>query len=413
MISQKDIHKAAGTIAEVTITSPINYCKRLSEQYRAEIYLKREDLQEVRSFKIRGAYNLIKNLTPEERQKGVVCVSAGNHAQGVAYSCSALKIKGTIFMPLTTPNQKVQKVKKFGGSYAKVKLVGNNFDESSKESKEYCRKNQAVFVHPFDDERTIAGQGTIGKEILDQTERNPDYVLMSVGGGGLASGVATYLKEEDRNIKIVGVESQNQASMYTSLKNGKVSTITQIDTFLDGTAVKTPGETTFKHCRKYLDKVELVKDGQVCVEMINLYQNEGIITEPSGALSLAALENMREEIKGKMVVCIVSGGNNDLLRYPEIVEKSLIYQGLKHYFIIEFAQKPGQLKRLVDKVLGPKDDIVRFEYIKKNDKEKGPALVGIELNSQDDYEPLIQRLKENEISYQVIDPDDPLYGLIV
>lgn len=407
------IDRAALNLAGIIRLTPTELSKRLSEKYGAEIYFKREDLQEVRSYKIRGAYNLMSSLSDEEKKRGVVCASAGNHAQGVAYSASRMGIKAVIFMPVVTPLQKINKVKSFGGKFAEIKLEGSNFDESSKAAKDFCKKMNSIFVHPFDDDRVMSGQGTVGKEIFDSLETSADFILIPVGGGGLISGVATYLKEKSPHTKIIGVEPIGAAGMTESVKAGKVISLERLDTFVDGVAVRTVGEKTFEISKKLVDDFILVPEGKVCTTMIELYQNEGIIAEPAGALSIAALDFLKEKIKGKTVVCILSGGNNDIMRYPEIMEKSLIYEGLKHYFLINFAQKPGQLKRLVNSALGPNDDIVRFEYIKKTSKETGPALIGIELAKKEDLNPLLKRMEKLEIDYTKITASDLLYGYLI
>jgi len=412
-ITIKDIDEAVKRLEDVAQKTPLQYSKRLSKKYKANIYIKREDIQEVRSFKIRGAYNKMVSLSKEEKKRGVVCASAGNHAQGVAYSCNILKIHGVIFMPIVTPNQKIEKVQHFGDGYVEIKLIGNTFDDASIASQVYAKENNMIYVHPFNDPLTIAGQGTIGKEIYEKLEGKIDYLVATIGGGGLISGISIYLKGKNENVKCIGAEPDGAASMYEALSKGRVVTLEKIDTFVDGAAVKTVGDLTFKICKENLEKVVRVSSGKVCTTMIELYQNEGIITEPAGALAVAALDDIAHEIKGKNVVCIISGGNNDILRYPEIMERSLVYQGRKHYFIIEFAQKPGQLRKFVDQALGPTDDIARFEYIKKTNKEKGPALVGIELRDRKDLQPLLNRMKEIELNYRKITNSDLLYDYLV
>lgn len=407
------IDAAFNVVKSVARKTPLQLSKRLSREFNATVYIKREDLQEVRSYKIRGAYNLMSSLTKEERKKGVVCASAGNHAQGVAYSASQLGIKATVYMPVVTPLQKINRVKSFGGDFVTVRLEGGNFDESQAAARLFCEEKKSVFVHPFNDERVIAGQGTVGKEIYDELGTEIDFVLVPIGGGGLIAGVSTYLKFKSKQIKIIGVEPTGASSMAKSIKADKVITLDTIDTFVDGVAVKTVGDKTFKICKKNVDDVLIVPEGKVCSTMIELYQNEGVVAEPAGALSIAALEGFKEKIKGKKVVCILSGGNNDILRYPEIMEKSLVYQGRKHYFLINFAQKPGQLRNFVDSALGPNDDIVRFEYIKKTSKEMGPALIGIELTDKKDYEPLIKRMKQIGLDFSVITASDLLYHYLV
>ena len=412
-VSLEMINEAAERLAGVVLRTPLQHSKRLSERYGATVYLKREDLQEVRSFKIRGAYNKISSLTDEEKKRGVVCASAGNHAQGVAYSCAALKIKGVIFMPVVTPNQKIEKVKQFGKEFVEVRLVGNTFDEASGEAQKFARECNAVFVHPFNDPLTIAGQGTIAKEIDEKLGGKLDYLFTPIGGGGLAAGLTSYFKEKNNPVKIIGCEPAGAASMHSAINSGKVVTLDSIDTFVDGCAVKTVGNHTFSICEQNLDRVIIEPEGKICTSMIELYQNDGIVAEPSGALPVSCLDDMAGEIKGKVVVCMLSGGNNDILRYPEIMERSLVYLGRKHYFIIEFAQKPGQLRNFLNKALGPTDDISRFEYIKKTNKEKGPALIGIELKDKADYEPLLERMRAIELNFKVLSSDDMLYQYLI
>lgn len=412
-VSLQTIDEAADRLNGIAKNTPLQFSRRLSKLYHAKIYLKREDLQEVRSYKIRGAYNLIKSLRAKEQRKGVVCASAGNHAQGVAYSCNRLKIKGAIFMPVLTPLQKISRVRHFGGNWVDVQLVGTSFDESNSAAMDFSKKSGAVFIHPFDDPVVIAGQGTVGKEIWEELGRDIDYLLCPVGGGGLISGVGTYLKGKNKRTKMVAVETKGAAGMYRSLKAGRIVTLEEIDPFADGVAVKTVGRNTFSIASRLIDTTIVLDEGQVCSTMIDLYQNEGVVSEPAGALSISALDKLAKQIKDKVVVCILSGGNNDISRYPEIIEKSLIYKGLKHYFLIEFAQKPGQLKKLVNKVLGPTDDIVRFEYIKKNSKETGPALIGIELADKKDLRPLIKKLDSEGINYTALDSNDLLYKYLI
>ncbi|HVA97066.1 MAG TPA: threonine ammonia-lyase IlvA [Candidatus Acidoferrales bacterium] len=412
-ITIQQIDEAAKRLEGVVIKTPLQKSKRLSSLFDANIYIKREDQQEVRSYKIRGAFNKISSLTAAERKRGVVAASAGNHAQGVAQSCALLKIKGVIFMPTVTPNQKIDRVKHFGDGFVDIRLVGETYDEASKSAHEYCKKEKAVYIHPFNDPETITGQATIGKEIYEKLQGNVDVVIVPIGGGGVASGVSTYLKQMNPKIKIYGTEPKGAASMNESLKAGKVVNLEKIDTFVDGAAVAKIGDLTFEICKKNLEKVIVIPEGKICNTMIGLYQNEGIIAEPAGALSLSAFDDLRHEIKGKTVVCILSGGNNDLLRYPEIMERSLIYQGRKHYFIIEFTQKPGQLRNFLEKALGPTDDIVLFEYMKKTNRETGAALVGIELTDRKDYKPLLERMKTIGIKFEMLSDKELLYNYLV
>ncbi len=412
-VTVQSIEEAAERLKSVVKHSPLEFSKRLSEKYQATVYFKREDLQEVRSFKIRGAYNKVASLSAAEHSNGIVCASAGNHAQGVAYSCAALEIQGTIFMPAVTPKQKVRKVRKFGDGYVNIILIGETFDDAYVEAEKFRNAQNAIFVHPFNDELVISGQGTVGKEMYDELGGQIDFVFSSVGGGGLASGCMTYLKEKNQPVHYVGVEPAGAPAMYESLKTNKLVTLHDIDTFVDGAAVRRIGDKTFDIFKNYAAEIVTVPEGKVCTTMIELYQNEGIIAEPAGALSVAALDFVAYRLRNKTVVCIISGGNNDILRYPEIMEKSLRYEGLKHYFILNFTQRPGQLRKFVEDVLGPDDDIVRFEYIKKTNAEKGPALVGIEIADRDDYPGLLKRLDEIGFDYRVVSDDDLFYKHLV
>lgn len=412
-INNNSITKAAKRLQGVISHTPLQLSKRLSKRYGATIYIKREDLQEVRSFKIRGAYNKINSLSESEKKRGIVCASAGNHAQGVAYSCSTLQIKGAIFMPEITPNQKIEKVKQFGGEYVTVHLVGSTYDEAYTASEKYSTEKNAVYVHPFDDPLVIDGQGTIAKEIYDEISEDIDIVVSPIGGGGLISGVGLYFKEINPSISIIGCEPQGAAGMHDSLQKGELIKLEKIDPFVDGAAVMKVGSLTYTICKKVVDQIYIVPEGKVCTTMIELYQNDGIIAEPAGALSIAVLDAIKDTIAGKTVVCILSGGNNDLLRYPDILERSLIYQGLKHYFIIEFAQKPGQLRAFLNNALGPTDDIVLFEYTKKTNREKGPALVGIELKNKSDLAPLIKKMDAIQLKYRIIESEDIVYNLLI
>jgi threonine dehydratase len=408
-----EVEEAARRLDGIVARTPLQLSKRLSRTLGATVYLKREDLQEVRSFKVRGAYHKISSLAPEERERGVVCASAGNHAQGVAFACWELGIRGTIFMPVITPTQKIERVKHFGGECVEVQLVGNSYDDASDAAQRFCAERGGVFVHPFDDLATIAGQATVGKEIFEELDGQLDALFVAVGGGGLAAGVGAYMKERRPGIMVVGAEPAGAPSMRESLDQGRVVTLEEIDTFVDGAAVKTVGCATFRLCQRYLDRMLAVPEGRVCTTLIDLYQNEGIIAEPAGALSVAALGDLAHDIGGKTVVCVLSGGNNDVLRYPEIMERSLVHQGRKHYFIVEFAQKPGQLRRFVDQALGPTDDIVRFEYIKKTNKERGAALVGVELMRSEDLEPLLARMREIQLNCRRLSSDELLYDYLI
>ncbi len=409
----QDIILANHVLKDVILKTPLQKNQILSDRYDCTVYLKREDLQVVRSFKIRGAYNMIRHLSDEELSNGVVCASAGNHAQGVAFSCRHLAITGKIFMPTTTPRQKVSQVKLFGGPYVEVVLMGDTFDDSFYEAMRFCRENNMAFVHPFDDLYVMAGQGTVGMEIMNEMDEPVDFVFAGIGGGGLASGVGTYVKGISPSTKLIGVEPEGAPSMKQSILHNDVVTLQDIDKFVDGAAVKQVGQLTMEICQELLDDIVLVPEGKVCTTILELYNENAIVAEPAGALSIAALDLYREEIKGKTVVCIVSGGNNDIDRMQEIKERSLIYEGIKHYFVVNFPQRAGALREFLDYILGPNDDITRFEYTKKNNKDNGPALVGVELKYKDDYQPLIDRMMEHGIDYVEINKDKNLFNLLI
>ncbi|HFK1529237.1 threonine dehydratase [Bacillus thuringiensis] len=409
----EDILMAHNCLKDIVIKTPLQRDTVLSEKYDCDVYVKREDLQLIRSFKIRGAYNLIQSLPKEKLQNGVVCASAGNHAQGVAYTCNLLKITSKIFMPTTTPKQKVSQVQFFGGDFAEIVLVGDTFDSSFQEAQRYCEENKMTFVHPFDDPYVVAGQGTVAVEIMHDMEKSVDYIFTAIGGGGLASGVGTYVKGVSPTTKVIGVEPMGAASMKEAFLQNENVALEKIDSFVDGAAVKKVGKLTFETCKDVIDDIILVPEGKVCTTILELYKKNAIVAEPAGALSIAALDLYRDEIKGKTVVCTLSGGNNDIDRMQEMKERSLIYEGLKHYFIIEFPQRSGALREFLDKGLGTEDDITRFEYIKKHNKENGPALVGVELKHKEDYEQLITRFKENNIQFMELNKNPVLFDLLI
>lgn len=404
--------EAAERLKQVILRTPLSYSVSLSRRYECDVYLKREDLQVVRSYKLRGAYNMISSLTEEQQAQGVVCASAGNHAQGFAYSCRRLNIKGVVFMPVITPRQKINQTKMFGEENIEIKLVGDTFDDCAIAAKAFTAEHNMIFIPPFDDYNIIEGQGTVGVEILED-QKNIDYLFVPVGGGGLAAGVGTYFKINSPQTKIVGVEPEGAPSMSQALAAGHPVTVDQIDRFVDGAAVKRIGDLTFEIGRHVLDDMQLVAEGKVCSTILRLYNEDAIVVEPAGALSIAILDQYASSIKGKKVVCIVSGSNNDIDRMPEIKERSLQYEGLKHYFLISFAQRPGALKEFVNQVLGEKDDITRFEYMQKTNKEAGPALVGVELQNKNDYNQLIDNMKRYHINYAEINKDDKLFGYLI
>ncbi|MFZ6025553.1 MAG: threonine ammonia-lyase [Bacteroidota bacterium] len=407
-----DFEAAAKRLQNVVNRTPLTYNRALSRRYNCNVYLKREDLQVVRSYKLRGAYNMMSSLPTEQLQKGVVCASAGNHAQGFAYSCKKLNIKGVVFMPIITPNQKVSQTKMFGEGFVEVKLIGDTFDDCAVAAKLYTQEHQMTFIPPFDDLRIIEGQSTVAIEIMEDLSEI-DYLFVPVGGGGLSAGVATYFKTFSPKTKIIGVEPEGAPSMTVALKAGTPVLLDQIERFVDGAAVKRVGDITFNICKDVLDDMKLVPEGRVCSTILRMYNEDAIVAEPAGVLSIAALDDFTDEIEGKKVVCIVSGSNNDIDRMQEIKERSLQYEGLKHYFLIRFAQRPGSLKQFVNHVLGPDDDITRFEYMQKHNKETGPALVGIELKSKKDYEILIENLNKHQINYTELNKQDNLFGYLV
>jgi len=404
--------EAAHRLKKVVTRTPLTFNNHLSKKYQCNIFLKREDLQIVRSYKLRGAYNMMSSLPAEQLGRGVVCASAGNHAQGFAYSCKKLNAKGVVFMPIITPNQKVNQTKMFGEDFVEIKLVGDTYDDCADAAKKYTEENGMVFIPPFDDLKIIEGQGTVGIEILEDLS-DIDYLFLPIGGGGLCSGVGTYFKTYSPKTKIIGLEPEGAPAMYQSLKAGYPVTLENIDRFVDGAAVKRVGDLTFSICKDVLDDMHLVPEGKVCSTILKLYNEDAIVAEPAGALSIAALDDYAEEIKNKNVVCIVSGSNNDIDRMQEIKERSLQYEGLKHYFLIRFAQRPGALKEFVNHVLGPDDDITRFEYMQKHNKETGPALVGIELEKKEDYDALLENLKKYNINYTELNKNDNLFGYLV
>ncbi|MDR1019776.1 MAG: threonine ammonia-lyase IlvA [Synergistaceae bacterium] len=407
-----DIQRAKQRIGTVVTATPLTRNAPLSDKHDAEIMLKREDLQVVRSYKIRGAYNKISSLSDEEAAAGVVCASAGNHAQGVALAANMLGIKATIFMPKPTPQQKIAQVRMHGKKSAEIVLCGDTYDDSCEEAVKYCEENGATFVHPFNDPLIIEGQGTVGLDILNDTKKPIDYLLLPVGGGGLASGVSSVFKAISPETQIIGVEAAGAASMKRSFEAGQVTTLEEIDTFADGIAVRTPGEITYRICRKNLDDILVVPEGKICSTILELYNESAIVAEPAGAASIAALSLLGGAIRGKNVVCLVSGSNNDITRMEEIKERSMLFEGLKHYFIVRFPQRAGALREFLEKVLGPNDDITLFQYAKKNAMEKGPAIVGIEISSPDDFGLLVSRMNDNQIVHEYLNDKPDLLRII-
>ena len=416
MITAKNIVDAHKVLKSVVEKTPLDFDRYLSEKYGATIYLKRENMQKVRSFKIRGAYYAISQLSDEEKKRGVVCASAGNHAQGVAYTCNEMKIPATIFMPVTTPQQKIGKVQFFGGSFVNIQLVGDTFDASAQAAQDFTKAEGMTFIDPFDDDNVQAGQGTVAYEIYEQAQEEGvsfDQIFVPVGGGGLISGVSAYIKDVSPEIEVIGVEASGARSMRAAFDKGYPVKLENIDKFADGIAVQKVGQRTYEVARKYVDKLIGVDEGLISETLIDMYSKQGIIAEPAGAASIAALEVMKDDIKGKTVVCIISGGNNDINRMQEMEERALIYDGVKHYFVVNFPQRPGALREFVNDILGPKDDITRFEYIKRANKGKGPVLIGITLDDKNDYAALLERLAQFDPNYINLHGNESLYNMLV
>ena len=409
----KNIQKAKDIVRDIALITPLQRNERLSEQYDANVYLKREDLQLIRSFKLRGAYHKIYKLSDAERKLGIVCASAGNHAQGVALACNKLGIKGTIFMPVPTPKQKLNQVRMFGGENIETRLVGDTFDDAYAAAQLFKDQSNSIFIHPFEDKDVVIGQATLALELIEQVQDPIDYILVPIGGGGLISGVLHVFKTLSPNTKVIGIEPEGAPAMQQSLENGKNTELNSIDPFVDGAAVRKVGDDAYDLCDKYLDKLVLVSEGKICQSILKLYNREAIVVEPAGAMSTASLKMIGEEIKGKNVVCLICGGNNDITRMAEIKERALLEAKLLHYFIVRFPQRAGALKEFVADVLGPKDDITFFEYSKKNNRSNGPAVVGIELKNPDDFDPLVKRMKSKGFYGDYINNRPDLFQFLI
>jgi len=409
-LSAADIDEAAERISGVVARTPLQFSERLSEATGATVYLKREDLQAVRSYKLRGAHNLLMQLSDEEIAAGVVCASAGNHAQGFAMACRSMGIHGRVYIPAKTPKQKRDRIRYHGREFIELIVGGKTYDEAAAAALDDVARTGATLVPPYDDPRTMAGQGTIAAEMLDQLEGEPDLVIVPVGGGGCIAGVTTYLAERTTSTSVLGVEPAGAAAMIAALAEGEPVTLDHVDQFVDGAAVNRAGTLTYAALAAAGDMVSIttVDEGAVCTAMIDLYQNEGIIAEPAGALSVAALLEA-DVTPGSTVVCLISGGNNDVSRYNEVLERSLVHLGLKHYFLVDFPQEPGALRRFLDEVLGPNDDITLFEYVKRNNRETGEALVGVELGSAADFDGLMARMRQSEMHVEALEPGSPAY----
>ncbi|KXX70170.1 threonine ammonia-lyase [Flammeovirga sp. SJP92] len=411
--SVESIVKAHRKLKDVVTRTPLMRNMNLSERYQADIWLKREDLQIVRSYKLRGAYNKISSLSIDEQKKGIVCASAGNHAQGVAYSCKVLGIHGVIYMPAPTPNQKVSQVRMWGKDMVEVVLTGDTFDDAYAAAMQRCEEEGRVFIHPFDDPKVIEGQGTVGLEILEDAKDDIDYLVMPIGGGGLSSGVGSYFKQISPNTKLIGVEPEGAPAMKVSIDKDEVVTLPKIEKFVDGAAVQRVGDNTFKIAKQFLEDVILVPEGKVCSTILRLYNEDAIVVEPAGALSISALDAIKDEIKGKRVVCVVSGSNNDIGRMEEIKERSLLYEGYKHYFMVRFPQRAGALREFLAEVLGPNDDIVHFEYTKKVNREKAPAIVGIEVKYPSDFDSLTERMTQGGYKFELLNENQDMFNFLI
>ena len=412
--SLENVRTAAKNLEGVSVKTPLSQNLRYSKQYQANVSLKREDFQQVRSYKIRGAYNKMSSLSHEQSVKGIVCASAGNHAQGVALSCKTLKIQGSIYMPSPTPKQKIEQVKMLGEDFIKIELVGDTFDDAFSAATKECEEEGKTFVHPFNDPKVIEGQATIALELLEQSkDKAIDYVFLPVGGGGLASGLSEMFKILSPQTKIVGVEPKGAPSMSTSIQNKKNMELEEIENFVDGAAVKRVGDLTFNIARQNLHEMITVDEGLICQTILDLYNKEAIVAEPAAALSIAALEYYKEEIKDKNVVCIISGSNNDITRTAEISERAMLYADLKHYFIVNFPQRAGALRQFVEQILGPNDDITYFQYTKKTNRQTGSAVVGLEIKSTSDFDPLIKRMKEQNFYGDYLNNKPDLFEFLV
>jgi threonine dehydratase len=414
VLSAADVEAAAKRIAGVVTPSPLQFSDRLSATTGASVYLKREDLQVVRSYKLRGAYNLLVQLSDDELAAGVVCSSAGNHAQGFAFACRTLGVHGRVYVPAKTPKQKRDRIRYHGGEFIELIVGGSSYDLAAEAAVADVERTGATLVPPYDDLRTIAGQGTIAVELLDQLNAEPDLVVVPVGGGGCIAGITTYLAERTNNTAVLGIEPAGAAAMMAALAAGEPVTLDHVDQFVDGAAVRRAGKLTYAALAAAGDMVSIttVDEGAVCTAMLDLYQHEGIIAEPAGALSVAGVLEADVE-PDSTVVCLVSGGNNDVSRYGEVLERSLVHLGLKHYFLVDFPQEPGALRRFLDGVLGPNDDITLFEYVKRNNRETGEALVGIELGSAADFDGLLARMRATEMQIETIEPGSPAYRYLL
>ena len=411
--SFKGVESAAKKLKGLTRITPLEFNKRLSKNVNASVFLKREDLQQVRSFKIRGAYNKISSLKKDEIKKGIICASAGNHAQGFAFSCQKLEIKGEVYMPATTPDQKVSQVRMFGAEFVDIILVGDSYDACQRVALDAAKDANKTFIHPFDDPEVIEGQGTIALEMLDQYPKGFDYVLVPLGGGGLISGMLTVFKKKSPGTKVIGIEPEGAASMKLALEKGKRISLESMDYFVDGAAVRQVGKLPFKICKEHLDQILVIPEGKICQTILEVYNKDGIVAEPAGALAIAALNLMSDRLKNKSIGVLVCGGNNDIFRMPEIKERALLYAELKHYFLVDFPQRSGALKQFVTQILGPNDDITHFEFSKKHFRNSATAVVGIELKEASDLTILVERMKKYNFKFDYINDKKNLFQVLI
>ena len=410
------VEAAAVALEGVVARTALEHSTRLSARFGVEVWLKREDLQVVRSYKVRGAYTVIDRLSAADRERGVVCASAGNHGQGLAYACATLGVRGRVYLPRNTPRQKRDRIAAIGGSDVEIVVVGDTYDEANAAALAWAAETGATIVPAFDDPYTIAGQGTVAIEIVEQLGRVPDVVVVPVGGGGLLAGCVAWLRERHPSVRLVGVEPAGAAEVAAGLAAGRPVDLVDLDTFVDGAAVRRAGAQTLPIIAAGGVEMITAPEGQVCVEMLDYYQSDGIVLEPAGALSTAGLDELalRESlVPGSTVVCILSGGNNDVSRYADVVERALVHEGRKHYFVVEFPQEPGALRRFLDEVLGPEDDITLFEYVKRSNREVGPAIVGVELARPSDLSGLLDRMAASPVTCEQIDASSPMLRLVV
>ena len=405
---------AARALRSLFPATPLQRNDHLSKRFDADIWLKREDLTPVRSYKIRGAFTAMRKL--REREPGAahfVCASAGNHAQGVAFACRHFGVKGTIFMPVTTPQQKIDKTKTFGGDAIEVVLTGDYFDQTLAASQAYCAEVGAYFLAPFDDPDVIEGQASVGVEILDQLTRAPDLVILPVGGGGLAAGVTGYLRATAPGAEFRFVEPAGGASLTAAVAAREPVTLKHINSFVDGAAVARIGATPFRALDWVTPEMILrAPEDRICVTMLEMLNVEGIVLEPAGALSIDVLPELAETIRGKTVVCVTSGGNFDFERLPEVKERAQRYSGLKKYFILRMPQRPGALREFLQ-MLGPDDDIARFEYLKKSARNFGSVLIGIETKQAASFTRLTDQLDAAGFTYRDITEDEALAEFLI